>query len=70
MFPSAFTASCVDPKNFVSLVVTRRRSMLMKSKTNYRVFHQLADLGWVDFDLGRSAVCPIVLNKWSFSGIG
>ena len=25
----------------------------------FRVFHQLAGLGWVGFDLGSSSVCPI-----------
>ena len=28
----------------------------------YRAFHQLADLGWVDFDLDSYAVCPILLG--------
>ena len=27
-------------------------------RVNYRVFHQLADLGWVDLDLGSSIILP------------
>ena len=30
---------------------------------SYRVFHQLADLGWVAFDLGCSAICPILFGQ-------
>ena len=32
----------------------------------YRVFHQLADLGWVDNDLGSSALCLILLRQMGF----
>ena len=32
----------------------------------YSVFHQLADLGWVHFDLGSSAVCHILLRQMEF----
>ena len=32
----------------------------------FRVFHQLADLGRVFFDLGSSAVCPILLGQMGF----
>ena len=30
------------------------------------MFHQLADLGWVDFDLGSSTVCLILLRQMGF----
>ena len=29
-----------------------------KNKAQYRVIHLLANLGWVDFDLGCSAILP------------
>ena len=32
----------------------------------YRVFHQLADLVWVNFDLGNWAVCLILLGQKGF----
>ena len=32
----------------------------MRFKDIYRVFHQLVDFGWVDFDLGCFAICPIL----------
>ena len=32
----------------------------------YRVFHHLPDLGWVDFDPGSSAICPILLRQMGF----
>ena len=32
----------------------------------YRVFHQLVDLGWVDFDLSSSTVCLILLRQMRF----
>ena len=32
----------------------------------YRVFHPLADLGWVDFDLGIFTVCPILIRQMKF----
>ena len=28
----------------------------------YRVFLQLTDFGWVDFDPGSSSICPIGTN--------
>ena len=34
--------------------------------TQYKVFHQLRDLGWVDFDSGSSAICPILLRQMGF----
>ena len=37
-----------------------------KKEFNYRVFHQLADLGWVVFDLGSSAVWLILLRQMAF----
>ena len=32
----------------------------------YKVFHPLADLGWVDLDLDSSAVSPILLRQIGF----
>ena len=32
----------------------------------YRVFHQLPDLGWVDFDFGSSDICWIWLRQIEF----
>ena len=32
----------------------------------YRVFHQLMDIGWVDLDLGSSAFCQIRLRQMGF----
>ena len=30
----------------------------------------LKDLGWADFDLGSSAVCPILHSSWDFGRNG
>ena len=32
----------------------------------YRVFLQLVDLGWIDFDLGCSTVCQILLRQMGY----
>ena len=35
-------------------------------KIIYRVFHHLINLGWVHFDFGTSAFCPILLWLMGF----
>ena len=42
---------------------------ILERHEKYRVFHQLADLGWVDFDLGSSFIGPIPLGRMGF-GVG
>ena len=37
---------------------------------NVRVFHQLADLGWIAFDICSSAICPILLRQMEFGQKG
>ena len=37
---------------------------ILERHEKYRVFHQLADLGWVDFDLGSSFIGPILMGGW------
>ena len=34
-----------------------------RMKALYKVGHQVADLGWVDFVFGCSAICQILLGK-------
>ena len=39
------------------------RGSLTRRQDDYREVHLLADLGWVDFDLGSSTVFPILLGQ-------
>ena len=47
----------------------RRRCKMYNVTPNAKyqqVLHQYEDLGWVDFDPGSSAVCPILLRQMIF----
>ena len=34
--------------------------------TGCSMFHQIADLGWVDFDIGSFSICPILPRQMAF----
>ena len=37
-------------------------ALLIISHSHYRVIHLLCDLGWVEFDISCSTVCPVLLG--------
>ena len=66
-FPYLFTqAVCGMSIGLAITVIGKNRdqvrplSLIPSLLVQYRVFRQLVDLGWVDSDLGSSAVSPIL----------